>query len=510
MKKLPIGIQDFRQLRQGGYLYVDKTEHIHRLIDTGKYYFFSRPRRFGKSLLISTLRELFLASRELFGGLWIEQRHDWRAYPVIHLSFNNLGYKEIGLVEALRLRLDKIAAEHGLTLSTPGITLAFQELIETLAVNGPVVLLIDEYDKPIIDYLDDLPQVSKNREVLKSFYSVIKEADPFLHFVLITGVSKFSKVSIFSDLNNLEDITISEQFNALAGYTQADVEKYFAERIDAMVDAGYESREALLAHVREWYNGYNWTGPDRLYNPFSILNFFKSRQFRNFWFATGTPTFLIKLLREGWHYQLENLDAGSVLLDSLQVENPDYRALLFQTGYLTIVEQPFPELYVLDYPNREVKASLLQYLMGAFAQQREADSLPTVVRWKEALEAADLPGFFKLIDSLYAAIPERIFREKIEATYHSVLYTALSLLGFYIRCEVATGEGYADAVIETASHVYVMEFKVGHSPAEALEQVRSRRYLAAYQSDPRIVLAVGVSFSTEFKGVAGWEVETVG
>ncbi|MCO6489034.1 MAG: AAA family ATPase [Phaeodactylibacter sp.] len=507
MKKLPIGIQDFRKLRKGDYLYIDKTEQIHQLIGSGQYYFLSRPRRFGKSLLVSTLRELFLGNQELFQGLWIENRHDWKPGPVIHIAFNTLGYKDIGLKEAIRLCLKGIAEEHGIELSKPGVALPFRELIQALAQKGKVALLIDEYDKPIIDYLDELPQAQENREILKNFYSIIKEADPFLRFAFITGVSKFSKVSIFFDLNNLEDITISQQFNTLVGYTQGELEDSFAARIDELAQRSGESREDLLARIRDWYNGYNWTGAERLYNPFSILNFFKRGQFQNFWFATGTPTFLVKQLREGWHYQLEKLNAGSILLDSIRLENPDYRALLFQTGYLTLLGQPAYNVYTLGYPNQEVKDSMLQHLNDAFAFRNEGNAAPAVLQLKETLEENDLPLFFKQLDSLYASIPERIFREKTEAAYHAVLYTALSLLGLHIRCEVATGEGYADAIIETATHIYVMEFKVGHSPEEALEQVRRRRYSAAYQSARKKVFAVGVRFSTEFKGVEAWETE---
>lgn len=507
MKKLPIGIQDFRKLRKGDYLYVDKTEFIFNLISAGEYYFLSRPRRFGKSLLVSTLREIFLGNKDLFKGLWIEERHDWQPGPVIHIAFNNLDYRNLGLESVISEYLQKVADAYDCKVQGRSTKQIFQSLIEELSKQGKVVLLIDEYDKPIIDYLDDLPKAQENRDILKNFYSIIKEADRYLRFVFITGVSKFSKVSIFSDLNNLRDITISRQFNAIGGYTQAELEMYFGEQVEEMAQETGEPPETLLARIREWYNGYNWTGKERLYNPFSILNLFEGRQFQNFWFATGTPTFLMKLLRAGWHFQLENLNAGSILLDSLQIENPDYRALLFQTGYLTILGQPAYNVYTLGYPNKEVKDSLLQYLVGTFAHRSEGDAAPAVLQLKEALEKNDLKLFFKYLDSLYASIPERIFREKTEAAYHSVLYTALSLLGFHIRCEVAVGEGYADAVIETATHVYIMEFKVGHSPQEALKQVRERRYAKTHQAEEREVLLVGVRFSTEFKGVEEWEVE---
>ena len=306
MKKLPIGLQDFARLRKEDYLYVDKTELLYQLATGGVYYFLSRPRRFGKSLLVSTLSELFQGNQTLFEGLWIHDHWDWQqTNPIIHLSLNSLGYKEVGLERALTLRLNKIAAQYGLTLQSEANALRLQELIERLHASfGQAVVLIDEYDKPILDYLDDLPRAQAHRELLKSFFSVLKDADPHLRFVLLTGVSKFSRVSIFSELNNLNDLTVHARYATLLGYTQKELEHYFADRIDQLA-SDFGGREALLSQIKQWYNGYSWDAQHYVYNPFSILSFFDKRTFENFWFETGTPTFLVKLLNRQQKYDLE-------------------------------------------------------------------------------------------------------------------------------------------------------------------------------------------------------------
>ena len=273
MKKYPIGIQDFRELISGGYIYIDKTRQIFELIEAGKYYFLSRPRRFGKSLLVSTLKYLFQGERALFDGLWIEGRQDWRPHPVLHFSFSTLGYKDIGLEAGLHQALNNKAREAGFTLSQQGIGPRFQELLQWLGKGEQkVILLIDEYDKPLADYIDDPEKAEENRDILKNFFSVIKDADPFLGFFLITGVSKFSKVSLFSDLNHLRDITLVEQFEAIAGYTQAELEASFESDIEGLAQKSGKSTDALKEEIRLWYNGYSWGTETRLYNPFSILN----------------------------------------------------------------------------------------------------------------------------------------------------------------------------------------------------------------------------------------------
>ena len=371
-QNLPIGIQSFSEIRENDFLYVDKTEIIHQLISAGKYYFLSRPRRFGKSLTLSTIKALFLGQKTLFDGLWIMDNWDWtKQHPVIHISFSSIGYKTMGLKKALNNALNSTATDLGIQLSNSTFDQKFKELIEKLSSRNKVILLIDEYDKPIIDYLDNLPQAKAHQKILKIFYSVIKDADPYIRFLMITGVSKFSKVSIFSELNNLEDITIDWRFAELVGLTQKELEGNFDQYLQASEKRLKIDRIQLLQSIKEWYNGYSWDGEFFVYNPFSLLNFFQKSAFRNFWFATGTPTFLVNLLKERNFYNLGRTEVGQATFDSFDIENIDTYSLLFQTGYLTIKQvEPFG-LYVLDYPNREVKDSMLQYFANYLIKRRK-------------------------------------------------------------------------------------------------------------------------------------------
>jgi hypothetical protein len=507
MQKYPIGIQDFRSLREGEYLYVDKTQEILELIEAGKYYFLSRPRRFGKSLLLSTLRELFLGSKDLFAGLWIEGKYDFQPHPVLHFSFSSLGYKEIGLRAGLLQALDRKAAEAGVRLTQEGIGLRFQELIHHLAKGGQkVVLLIDEYDKPLVDYITDQKQAEENRDILKSFFSVIKDADPFLHFFLMTGVSKFSKVSLFSDLNHLRDITLVEQFETIVGYTQEELETVFDQEIQALAQKVGKSVPALKEDIRIWYNGYSWGSDTRLYNPFSILNLFASNRFANYWWETGTPTFLIKKLREEFHYNLDQLVAGQVMFESFTVDDLNWMALLFQTGYLTIQGyDPASGLYTLGYPNREVKDTMHQHLLAAFRETTKTDSLPLLVSIKQALDKGDLEHTIELINTLFSTIPYQIFEQKQEAFFHAVLHLSFSGIGLLVQSEVSTAKGRVDTVVHTPDRVYVMEFKLDASAGSALDQIREKRYGSPFLHSGKEVIALGVNFSSAEKEVAEWK-----
>ena len=330
MKKYPIGIQDFRKIREEGYLYVDKTEIICRLLMRGSYYFLSRPRRFGKSLLLSTIHEIFSGNRDLFKGLWIDNNWDWnKKHPIIHFKLSKSDYQELGLRQALISELDKSAAILNITLSKPSLKERFEELILKASVNAKIVLLIDEYDKPIIDYLENPDKANENREILKQFYSIIKDSDPYIRFLLITGVSKFSKVSIFSDLNNLSDITFHPQFNDLGGITQQELETNFSEEIKSLS----EYNPSVLNDVKLWYNGYTWNGKQTVYNPFSLLRFIESGQFENYWFSTGTPTFLVNFIREAGKFTLDEEEYTSLSsLSQFDVNHLEFKPMLFQTG----------------------------------------------------------------------------------------------------------------------------------------------------------------------------------
>ena len=365
LPNLPIGQQYFKSIRKGNAVYVDKTQYIYELCSPlDKGYFLSRPRRFGKSLTLDTINELFSGNRDLFEGLWIEDKWDWSVtFPIIRLSLDAIGHKD-GLKQALISALNKKASAFGLSLegTTPGQ--AFQELIEGVVekTGKQVVVLIDEYDKPIVEYIDpyNLEKANEQRDTLKEFFSILKDASKHIRFLLITGVSKFSKVSIFSDLNHLIDLTLIPQYSALCGYTQKELEYYFEPFIKSMPPD-------TLDRMKLWYNGYSWDAENFVYNPFSVLNFFQQKRYSNFWFATGTPTFLIKLMRKRFEYKLEQTEVNDFILESLTLKNfdeLDLNSLFLQTGYLTIKEITDEGTFILNYPNEEVKRSFGKLLLS--------------------------------------------------------------------------------------------------------------------------------------------------
>jgi hypothetical protein len=510
VQKLPIGIQTFSTIRQENYLYVDKTEAIYRLLTSGIYFFLSRPRRFGKSLTLSTIKAIFAGERALFKGLWIEERWDWtKIHPVLHFSFSSIGYKSLGLEAAIEAELRVIGAQMGVQLEESGIARIFRELIQKLATTTKVVILIDEYDKPLIDYLEDKAQAHAHQQILKSFYSVIKDSDPYIEFLLLTGVSKFSKVSIFSDLNNLKDITLHREFATLTGYTQAEVEHYFTDTIARLAAEKAQSHADLLAEIRTWYNGYSWDGVTTLYNPFSFMSFIDGGEFRNFWFETGTPTFLLKLMQENRLFQIDDLEVNELAFASYDIEKLQLLPILFQAGYLTIKSKEDFGLYRIGYPNREVEASMLMYLIGELGHDEPALTTPMVVHLYRAFRANDLAQVIKLIKSIFKNIPSQIFIRDAEAYYHSLIYLVFFYLGQYTQSEVSTNDGRLDCVVQTATHIYILEFKLDASAAAALKQIKDRSYHEKYTTDPRPKVLVGINFSSEKKTVDDWTVETV-
>lgn len=358
-QKLPIGIQTFSEIIERSLLYVDKTEHIHHLVTSGKYFFLSRPRRFGKSLTLSTIKSIFAGERDLFQGLWIADRWDWeKSYPVFHLSFSSIGYQSIGVEQAIQAELERIAERSGIALEERGIACMFREIIRKLAGDGKVVILIDEYDKPIIDYLDDIEQAREHQKILKTFYSVIKDSDPYIQFFMMTGVSKFSLASPYSGLNNLVDITLHPKYTTLTGYTQAEVEHYFGNAIAALAERNGETKAELFAKIRTWYNGYSWDAETRLYNPFSFMSYIDTGELRNFSIETDTPAFLINLLKKSRFFKLDELEVGEALFSTTDIEKLYVLPLLFQTGYLTIKSKEEFGLYRIGYPNQEIELSI--------------------------------------------------------------------------------------------------------------------------------------------------------
>jgi hypothetical protein len=371
------------------------------------------------------------------------------------------------------------------------------------------VVLIDEYDKPLIDYLDDIPLAKINQKVMKNFYSVVKDSDPYLEFLLITGVSKFSKVSIFSDLNHLKDLTVDRHAAALTGYTQAELEHYFTPYMPEAEEYQGMTRPELLEQLREWYNGYSWDGRTRVYNPFSILNFFSDGQFRNYWFETGTPTFLPKLMKAQNMLDVDQVELDEMGFSVYDIEKLQVIPVLFQTGYLTLQAKLEYGLYRLGYPNREVRASMLAYLIAEMRHDEAITSTPTVVSLFRAFVANDLERVITLVKSIFKTIPSHIFIAEAESYYHSLIHLVFHYLGLYTESEVNTNDGRLDCVVKTPTHIYVLEFKLNKSAEKALQQIKDKAYAEKYRADPRQKVLVGVNFSSALKTVDGWVSEVL-
>ncbi len=506
--KLPIGLQNLREMRTQGYVYVDKTAHVARLAEEGKYYFLARPRRFGKSLLVDTLAEAFAGSRELFAGLYLESRWDWsRRYPVLRFDFGRgEAHAPAALEGKIAYQLNAQAEALKVPLTEAEIGNRFDQLVSRLAetASAPVVVLVDEYDKPILDNLGEPDVARAMRGVLKSFYSVLKGLDPHLKFVLLTGVSKFSKVSLFSGLNNLEDITLDPRAATLCGYTHAELVDSFADHLDG-VD---------LAEVKHWYNGYSFLG-EPVYNPFDILLYLRHREFKPYWFETGTPTFLIELLRRRRFAVVEADDywASEDLLGAFEVEAIEPEALLFQTGYATVRERqvrPNGFRYRLGFPNHEVRVSLPRAILrGYLPDQREQQRAED--RIFRALEQDDPDALRPALHAFFAAIPHDWYRRNDLAGYEgywaSLVYCLFAALGVETRAEEPSNVGQVDLVIEYQGRVWLLEFKVGESDGgqRALEQIRARGYHHRYAGRP--VALIGIDFGRQQRNLTGfaWE-----
>ena len=496
-RKYPVGLQDFSEVRTGNYMYVDKTHFVEQIATQSKYYFLSRPRRFGKSLLLSTFYYLYLGRKELFEGLYIYDKWDWsKKYPIIKISFSSISHKEKGLRQAIHDQLDKTAQEYGIVFRENTISSKFQELIEILhAQQGKVVVLIDEYDKPIIDYLGtpDVNIAIENREILKSFYSILKDADPHLELVFITGVSKFSRVSIFSDLNNLTDLSLDKSFNAICGISQIELESNFTE----------ELQELDTEQIKRWYNGYSFGGANTVYNPFSLLHFFRGKEFKNYWFVSGTPTFLINLSRKYELYDFEAVKINAQALDVYDIERLQIIPLMFQTGYLTIKSQETEAItiYTLGYPNLEVKYAYLDMLMTSYTDNDMLIGSVWADDLKRALNAGQVEKLESLFNSLFKSIPYELWQKQNEHYYHAIIHLTFRLLGIYIESQVHSSDGRLDALVQTKDYVYCFEFKLGGKAEVALQQIIDKGYLTPYLHTGKTCIGIGLNFSKKLKKV---------
>jgi len=509
-KKLPIGISNLREIIEDGYVYVDKSRYVYELSSTGKYYFLSRPRRFGKSLFVDTLKEAFEGNRELFKGLWLYDHWDWsKKYPVIHISFGSGVLKNKA---ALERRIFRVLEDNQKRLQVRcEETIYVEECFADLIIgarekyNAPVVILVDEYDKPILDNITDFETAKGMRDGLRNLYSVIKDHDSYIKFVFLTGVSKFSRVSIFSGLNNLKDITISKKYSSICGYTEGELIESFKEHL---VDKD-------INDIRHWYNGYSWTGDERVYNPFSILNYLSEGEFRNYWFESGTPTFLIELFKQKRYYipQLENLEVGESVIGSFDVDFIEPENLLFQAGYLTIestVQGLSETRYILNYPNKEVKKSLNEYLLNHYSPNY-TQIYRTRRVFEEALVNADVEKMIEVMRSHFASIPHDWYRnnkiDQYEGYYASVFYAYFASIGIDVRAEEPTSYGKVDMAVIMPKAVYVFEFKViegEEGTGESLEQIKSKGYGKRYVGSDKDVYLIGIEFSKTKRQIVGF------
>ena len=508
-RKLPIGLQTFCELREEDYYYVDKTPYIRQLVAEGKHYFLSRPRRFGKSLFLDTLKELFEGSEALFAGLDIHPHWDWSVrHPVVRLDFSGGDYQDPdGLRRNVMAQLDGVERRAQVTAQGSGPE-RFGFLLEALhrKAGRRVVVLIDEYDKPILDAMERPELARANRDYLRSLYANIKFADAHVRFTFLTGVSKFSKVSLFSGLNNLKDITLDRRYSAICGYAEADLDTVFAPELDGLDRAA----------IRDWYNGYCWRGSEKVYNPYDVLLLFDSREFNAHWFETATPTFLVETLfqRRVTSVSLGETVSTGELLSAFDVGHIGTEALLFQTGYLTIVSEENvggEALYRLGYPNREVRQSLNRSLLHRLVQDT-ARQTANGLRLYRLLEANDFMAMKELFQAFFASIPYEWYTNndiaQYEGYYASVFYSYFAALGFEIVVEDSSNHGRLDMAVQAFGHVYLFEFKVVELAPEgaALAQLKERGYADKYRGRGEPVHLVGVEFSRETRNVTAFEV----
>jgi len=501
----------FRKIIDGGFLYIDKTQYLYKLVRPASgVYFLARPRRFGKSLMISTLEEIFLGNKELFQGLWLaDSDYDWQAYPVIRIDFSRMQVASDEELKAGIIRyLHQIARHYGVTIGDGPYYAQLEDLILALATKNQVVLLIDEYDKPLIDTLHNLPEAYKIRDTLKGFYTLIKAMDQYLRFVFITGISKFSKVGVFSAMNHLTDLTMNPTFATALGLTETELQQDLIEHIAAFAAKEGISAEAMAIKIREWYDGFCFVeGCENVYNPFSTLQLLSQQRFANYWFETGTPTFLIKLLKEQQFdvTQLNDLHLRELAFSTYEIDTLSVVPLLFQTGYLTIKDfEPTRRIYTLGYPNAEVEEAFLTYLLGEFSERDRGLNEDYLWQLIDALEIHQLDEFFKILQIFFANVPYNIHL-KHEKYYQTIFYLIFTLIGLRIDAEVSTNEGRIDAVVEVADHLYLFEFKLDKNADEALQQIKDHAYYQKYRGKGKPITLVGANFTSEKRKIAEWK-----
>jgi hypothetical protein len=525
-RNYPVGEQFFEKIRLDNAIYVDKTPFILPLIaqKSHPYYFLSRPRRFGKSLLLDTFEELFRGKKDLFKGLYIYDKIEWESYPIIRLSMDKIGFTEKGLGKALYIALETVASQEGISFKTELYSTQFGELLEKLyeKYQKRVVVLIDEYDKPIVHYIggDLSAQAEANRTILKAFYGILKPNGKYLRFLFITGVSKFSKVSIFSDLNNLTDLTLVNQYATICGFTESELRTTFNTGLKDLSAKEGVTMEAILAKIRHWYDGFSWNGTDFVYNPYSTLSLLASLEFKNYWFTSGTPTFLVNLIHKKGEYDFSQLEVNERIYDWHDLHDLDFISIMLQTGYLTF-KQPIGEsIYKVYFPNREVEQAFSEMLLERNLDKQAGRMSITILDIERAFKRNNVEDVIAILTKMFKTLPHQFFKEAKESKdaqgnvtqtrmpvgenfYHAVIYLVFQILGISMKVEVSSQEGRIDALVETDTHIYLFEFKKNRSAQAAFDQIKNNKYAEHFALSKKQIQLIGVAFNLRKKGISG-------
>lgn len=512
--KYPIGIQNFEEVRSKGYVYVDKTALMFKLVSEGKYYFLSRPRRFGKSLFLSTLESYFRGQKALFEGLAVSEfEQDWKKYPILHLDLNTEQYDTVeALGDKLNLFLADIEDKYGRNINEKSLGTRFEGSIRRVAEKDgeQVVILVDEYDKPMLQAIGDESLQTSYRKTLKAFYGALKSCDRYIRFAFLTGVTKFGKVSVFSDLNNLIDLSFDRRYTSLCGITEAELHDIFDEAVKQLAEANGLTKDECYQKLARDFDGYHFDyDTPGVYNPFSVLNTLSSVQFRDYWFETGTPSFLVYQLKKTG-YPLDSMteeELSTDTLNSIDVMDENPLPLLYQSGYLTInsYDARF-DCYQLRFPNREVEQGFIRYLLPFYTPKAKDKGTYSVNRFVRDIEIGDAEGFMRRLEGFFANGDYQVMGD-LEIYFQNTLYVFFKMLGFYVEVERHTTNGRMDILLQTPQYIYIMELKINQTAEVALQQIEDKGYADAFKHDSRTLYKIGVNFSTERKLIDDWRIE---
>ena len=514
-QKYPVGIETFSEIIEGGYAYVDKTEVIYRLTQSGKYFFLSRPRRFGKSLMLSTLQAYYEGHKELFDGLWLGSAEgvDWTPRPVLRLNFVDAMSTVDGIQSIIEFHLQQWEQQYG--ISTTGLNQGqrFRNVIEKASetTGKKVVILIDEYDKILVNTMHQPDLHGDIKSILKPLFGTLKGADRFIEFAILTGVSRFSKLSIFSDLNNLEDISLNQDFATLCGFTEDEVRHYFRSGVEAFANAQKTDFEGLMQILKDNYDGYHFSKScTDIYNPYSLITSLKNREILHRWFESGTPTFLVEKIKNlGGSIRDElNPVLSGFALANMSLNDDDVISLLYQTGYLTVKEYlPQVDMYQLGIPNKEVETGLYQYLLPLYSGRNITQNSIALYRLNTAIQECRVDDMMIEIKSLLSSVPYELTENKQEIYYENNLLLIFKLLGFDVNAEFRTSQGRIDTILQTPDYIYILEFKLDGTVEEALNQIMERNYASPFITDPRQIVCIGINFSKKTRTIDSWGVQ---